>query len=199
MEMRRLGVNDYPHLEEIISVRAATKKFVNTFMNDDKPVTVADEEEYKTRWLAGMQKWYLTDSVTHDLYGAFSDDGVLLSCMSWRSDLPGQWSDGWVVGNLKARPGHSFMNNGILPLWKKMFEVCENKGLKRWHMLIIEGNRNKYQAIADRYLKDIDDSYSYEWTFIVPPNMQPTEDWVWGTMGRNLLNKEIRVRTGTKK
>jgi hypothetical protein len=36
-------------------------------------------------------------------------------------------------------------------------------------------------------------------TFIVPPNMQPTEDWVWGTMGRNLLNKEIRVRTGTKK
>jgi hypothetical protein len=199
MQIRRLSTEDYYHLEELVSIRVGTNKFFSDFVTNKDSATEDDQLEYKKRWLAGMLRWYLTPNDTHDLYGAFLDDGTLVSCMSWRSDLPAPWNDGWVVGNLKSRPGYSFRTNGILLLWTKMFEICEAKGLKRWHMVIVEDNKNRYQAVADRYFKDIDSSYSYDWTFIIPPDTQPSEDWVWGTMGRTLLNKEIRVRTGTKK
>lgn len=199
MQIRRLTLNDYHHLEHLVEERV--KKSESILPEFFKPEDITEEsiQEYKTRWLEGMKTYYLPDSLTHDLYGAFDDDGVLTSCMSWRSDLPEPWSDGWVVGNLKALPGKTFMRNGILQLWRTMFEVCEGKGLKRWHMMIVENNRNRYQSIADRYFKDFDSTYDYDWSFVIPANTQPEVDWVWGTMGRMLLNTEIRVRTGTKK
>jgi hypothetical protein len=197
MKIRRLGLDDYCHLEEMVSIKRS-EKFLKSFMDDDEHKNQENSKEYKTKWLSGMQKWYLSESNTHYLYGAF-EDGEMMSCMTWRTDLPGQWSDGWVVGNLKSRTGKSFMNNGIIKLWEKMFEICDGLGLKRWHMVIPESNSNRYQAVADRYFKDIDSGDDYEWSIIVPANTQPSEDWVWGTMGRSFLNKEIRVRTGTKK
>ena len=146
-----------------------------------------------------MEKWYLNPNDNlHYLYGYFEDD-LLVSCMSWRCDLPAPYNDGWVVGNLKSRPGYSVKTNGMLELWTKMFEICEGLGLKKWHMVIPAGNSRRYQAVADRYFKEIDSSYDYEWSIIVPPNTQPDIDWVWGSMGKVVLNTEIRVRTGTKK
>ena len=132
------------------------------------------------------------------MYGWY-DNNTLISCMSWRCDLSAPDNDGWVVGNLKSRPGYTVKTNGMLEIWNKMFEICEGMGLKKWHMVIPEGNSRRYQVVADRYFKDIDNSYDYEWSVIVPPNTQPELDWVWGSMGRIKLNTEIRVRTGTKK
>ena len=154
---------------------------------------------YRQRWLEGMEKHYLnpTDD-KHFLYGWYDND-LLVSCMGWRCDLPAPYEDGWVVGNLKSRPGYTVKTNGMLQLWNKMFEMCEGMGLKRWHMVIPEGNSRRYQAVADRYFKNIDDSYVYDWTIIVPPDTKPDIDWVWGSMGRIKLNTELRVRTGTKK
>jgi hypothetical protein len=185
---------DYSHFNDL-------KDLVNT-KSGIKAVVANDMEyilKYRHRWIEGMQKWYLdTTSNTHFLYGWYEND-VLVSCMGWRCDLPEPWKDSWVVGNLKSRPGYSIKTNGMLELWTKMFEVCEGMGLKKWHMVIPESNSRRYQAVADRYFKEIDTSYDYEWSIIVPPNTEPDIEWVWGSMGRTQLNTEIRVRTGTKK
>lgn len=190
--IKRLDMHDFEQLKELVN----TKSNITDVLADD----VGDILRYRSRWLEGMQKHYLSgdNAKTHYLYGYFKDD-VLISCMAWRCNLPAPWNDGWVVGNLKSRPGNSVRTNGMLELWNKMFEICEGLGLKRWHMVIPQNNSRRYQAVADRYFKDIDSSYDYEWSVIVPPKTQPDIPWVWGSMGRVLLNSEIRVRTGTKK
>ncbi len=188
--IKRLDMSDLDQLKELVN----TKSNITDVLADD----VGDILRYRSRWLEGMQKHYLKNNNTHFLYGYYKDN-VLVSCMGWRCDLPAPWNDSWVVGNLKSRPGFSVRTNGMLELWTKMFEECEAKGLKRWHMVIPQNNSRRYQAVADRYFKDIDGSYDYEWSIIVPPNTQPDIPWVWGSMGRVLLNSEIRVRTGTKK
>lgn len=189
--LHRLDMSDLENLKDLVAAKGGVRDLVA----DD----LANVLTYRARWLEGMQKHYLNhEDDTHYLYGWYQND-KLISCMGWRCNLPKPWNDGWVVGNLKSRPGHTVKTNGMLQLWNKMFEICEGKGLKRWHMVIPEGNSRRYQVVADRYFKDIDSSYDYEWSIIVPPNTQPDIDWVWGSMGRILLNSEIRVRTGTKK
>ena len=187
----RLDMTDFKNLKELVGLKASVK--------DIAADELSDILTYRSRWIEGMQKYYLNpNSNTHFMYGWY-EDNVLISCMSWRCDLPDPWDDGWVVGNLKSRPGYTVKTNGMLEIWNKMFEICEGKGLKRWHMVIPEGNSRRYQVVADRYFKDIDDSYEYDWTMIVPANTQPEIDWIWGSMGRIKLNTEIRVRTGIKK
>jgi len=188
--LHRLTLDDYEQLNDLVNTKAIVKDVVA----DDLGYIL----RYRKLWIEGMKKHYLKDSKTHYMYGWF-ENNLLVSCMSWRCDLPDLWSDSWVVGNLKSRPGYSIKTNGMLQLWTKMFEICEGLGLKRWHMVIPQNNSRRYQAVADRYFKDIDSSYDYQWSIIVPPNTQPEIDWVWGTMGRQLLNSEVRVRTGTKK
>ena len=190
MAIRRLVMYDSNALLDLCSSRVTVKgvfdKDVSKYLN------------YEELWLAGMKKHYLVGKDTHYMYGCFKD-GLLVSCMAWRCDLPPPWDDGWVVGNLKTRPGYGLRDTGMIELWQTMFEICEGKGLRRWHMLIPESTRNGYQRVADRFFKEMDSTYSYEWSITVPPNTQPDVDWVWGTMGRIMHEKEIRVRTGTKK
>jgi hypothetical protein len=187
----RLDLSDYAQLKELVNTKSNLKEIVADNLNDILT--------YRSRWVEGMQKYYLSPkSQTHFMYGWY-DNNTLVSCMSWRCDLPVPHDDGWVVGNLKSRPGYTVKTNGMLHIWNKMFEICEGMGLKKWHMVIPEGNSRRYQVVADRYFKDIDNSYDYDWSVIVPPNTQPELDWVWGSMGRIKLNTEIRVRTGTKK
>ena len=188
----RLNLSHLKDLKELVNDKGGTIKSV---MADN----LYDILTYRQRWVEGMEKHYLNSSDDkHFLYGWYVND-VLVSCMGWRCDLPAPYDDGWVVGNLKSRPGYTVKTNGMLQLWTKMFEICEGMGLKKWHMVIPEGNSRRYQAVADRYFKSIDDSYVYEWSIIVPPDTKPDIDWVWGSMGRIKLNTELRVRTGTKK
>lgn len=189
--LRRLDMTDFKQLKELVNTKSNVKEIIAD--------NLSDILTYRARWIEGMQRHYLNpESKTHYMFGWY-EAGILVSCMSWRCDLPKPWNDGWVVGNLKSRPGYTVKTNGMLDIWNKMFEVCEGLGLKRWHMVIPEGNSRRYQLVADRYFKDIDDSYEYDWSVVVPPNTQPEQDWVWGSMGRIKLNTEIRVRTGTKK
>jgi len=187
---RKLTLADQDLLVELVNTKSSISGMA--------PNILESALYYRKRWVEGMAKYYLPANDTHDLYGYFEND-ILVSCMGWRSDLPYPLDNSWVVGNLKARPGYSIRKNGILQLWTKMFEVCEAKGLNSWHMIIPETGRNRYQAVADRYFKDIDSTYDYHWSVIVPPNTMPVDEWVWGSMGRQKLNTEIRVRTGTKK
>lgn len=193
-KLKRLTSKDYYHLEELIeSQNQLNPKKLDVY--NSSPDT---SEIYKYRWLTGMKTYYLVGNDTHYLYGYFIDK-KLISCIGWRCDLPEPYDKDWVVGHLKSRPGYFFSSNGIIELWKKMFSICEEKGLTRWHMLIVPDNKNRYQLIADRYFKEIDRTYSYKWTLKIPPQTQPKIDWIWGTMGRMLLNTELKLRTGTKK
>lgn len=188
----RLNYSHLKDLKDLVNDKGGTIKSV---VADN----LYDILTYRQRWLEGMEKHYLNSADDkHFLYGWYVND-VLVSCMGWRCDLPAPYDDGWVVGNLKSRPGYTIKTNGMLQLWTKMFEICEGRGLKKWHMVIPENNSRRYQAVADRYFKTIDDSYDYEWSIIVPPDTKPDIDWVWGSMGRIKLNTELRVRTGTKK
>jgi hypothetical protein len=196
MTVRKLQLSDKHHLYDIVNSKGTVTNISPTAVSI---ATVLEYSvQYRQRWVEGMEKYYLVNNETHDLYGYFDKD-ILVSCMGWRSDLPDPWYNSWVVGNLKARPGYSIRTNGMIQLWQTMFEVCEAKGLTSWHMLIPESNKRRYQVVADKYFKEIDSSYDYEWSYIVPPNVIPDVDWVWGSMGRQKLNAEIRVRTGTKK
>jgi hypothetical protein len=189
--IKRLTIDDSNSLGKLVSA----KPKVTSVLPEDAGIAL----RYRTLWLEGMIKWYLEpQNNSNFLYGFFKED-KLISCMSWRCGLPEPWNDGWVVGNLKSIPGYSVRTNGMLELWEKMFEICDDLGLTKWHMVIPESNSRRYQAVADKYFKEIDSRYDYEWSIIVPPNTQPTVDWVWGTMGRMLINNEVRVRTGTKK
>jgi hypothetical protein len=188
--IKRLTMDDIDQLKTLVNSKGAV-----TDVLPDEPSAIL---KYRGRWLEGMKLHYLKESNTHDMYGYFRDD-ELISCMAWRCDLPVPWNDGWVVGNLKSKPGYTVRTNGMLQLWEKMFEVCEGRGLKRWHMVIPQTNKNRYQAVADRYFKDVDGTYDYDWSLIVPADTVPDVSWVWGSMGKVKLNTEIRVRTGTKK
>jgi len=190
MTVRRLNIDDVDDLRLFVNSR----RTVRDLFDEQTSILI----EYQEKWLEGMKRYYLTGTDTHYLYGSFND-GQLLSCMGWRCDLQHPWDDGWVVGHLKTRPGQGLVKTGMVDLWRAMFEICESKGLQRWHMLIPESNRSGYQAIADRFFKDIDSTYDYEWSVIVPPRTKPDIDWIWGTMGRTFHEKEIRVRTGIKK
>ncbi len=191
MALKRLSLEDVDQLKLLVNSR----RNVRDLLDDD----VSNLIEYRVKWLEGMKRYYLVGKDTHYLYGYFSNDGQLVSCMGWRCDLPDPWDDGWVVGHLKTLPGYSIRRSGMIELWNIMFDICESKGLRRWHMLIPESNRDAYQMVADKFFNDIDSTYTYDWTLVIPARTQPEIDWVWGTMGRVLHDKEIRLRTGTKK
>lgn len=190
MPIKRLTHADVNDLRDLVGSRSSVKGM----MSDDVSLAI----NYRAKWVEGMQRYYLVGNDTHYLYGYYHD-GRIMSCMGWRCDLPQPWDDGWVVGHLKTRPGVGLRTSGMVDLWRSMFEICEEKGLKRWHMLIPEGTRDGYQSVADRFFSDIDNNYDYEWSLVVPANTKPDVDWVWGTMGRVEHDKEIRLRTGTKK
>ena len=190
MTIKRLTMTDIADLKDLVNSRLSVKGMIT----DDTSLAI----NYPTKWLEGMKMHYLVGSNTHYLYGNYKDN-ILVSCMGWRCDLPHPWNDGWVVGHLKTRPGISLRSSGMIDLWRIMFEICEGNELKRWHMLIPEDTRDGYQSVADRFFKEIDSTYDYEWSLVIPANTTPSVDWVWGTMGRIEHDKEIRLRTGIKK
>jgi hypothetical protein len=191
MESRRLQHDDVNALRDLVHRRSTIKGMLS------EEISLAIN--YRAKWLEGMQRYYLDGGDTHYLYGCHDTDGQLLSCLGWRCGLPEDWSDGWVVGHLKTRPGHGIVRSGMMSLWREMFRVCEAKGLRRWHMLIPENTRDGYQRVADRFFADVDGTYDYSWSMIIPAGTRPETDWVWGVMGRVEHVQELRLRTGTKK
>lgn len=190
MSIKRLDLGDLDGLQRLVDSRGSIKGM----LSDDVSLAI----NYRAKWLEGMKRHYLVGNDTHYLYGHHKD-GSLVSCIGWRCDLPAPWEDGWVVGHLKTVPRLSLKESGMVDLWRTMFEVCEEKGLRRWHMLIPAETRDGYQRVADRFFKDIDSQYDYEWSLTVPAGTRPAIDWVWGTMGRVEHKMEIRLRTGTRK
>jgi hypothetical protein len=147
-------------------------------------------------WIEGMKKYYLKGDVDHCLYGLFRDN-VLIAMGGYRSDLPTPYNNGWVVVYLKTDPDVSF--SCLNPIWEKIYEDCENRGMTTWHCLIEPERQRKFDAWYRRNMMNINDRYTYHTSVNIPAGTQPEVDWVWGMMGRRISKVDFIVRTGYRK
>ena len=151
-------------------------------------------------WIDGITKYYLTPNNEHAIHGYFNDAGELMSYVGWRMDLPPPYDDGWTIAHLKTRPGTLLPSqSGLVGLWEKMFEVCEERGLRRWHAVIKDKNWSKFDSFYRRYIPKINNDYEYYDLCHIPPGTRPEIDWVWAMIGRRTWPTELRVRTGERK
>jgi hypothetical protein len=152
--------------------------------------------EFWELWISAMKKLYLQGDIDHCLYGLFRDN-ALIAMGGYRSDLPSPYNDGWVVVYLKTDPEVSF--SCLNPIWEKIYEDCENRGMTTWHCLIEPKRQRKFDAWYRRNMMDINDRYTYHTSVTISAGTQPEVDWVWGMMGRKLSKVDFIVRTGIRK
>jgi len=148
-------------------------------------------------WIAGMKKYYLHDNNTHFLYGMF-ENSILKAMVGWRCELPEPYNEDWIIVYLKADPRKNATKLYMVPLWKFMFIECEKRGFKKWHSLIKPERWAPFDAFYKRLIPEINNSYTYETTLVIPALTKPDVDWVWGMMGRRPLPDDYIIRTGTK-
>jgi len=160
----------------------------------------AQDPAVQQLWIDGITKYYLTPNNEHAIYGYFNDAGELMSYVGWRMDLPPPYDDGWTIAHLKTRPGAILPSqSGLVELWEKMFELCEARGLRRWHAIIKDKSWSKFDSFYRRYIPKINNDYEYYDLCNIPPGTKPDIEWVWAMIGRRIWQTELRVRTGERK
>jgi len=177
------------HLAE--ADRAQKKPFIRI----DKSLEHLDD--FWNIWISGMKRYYLNDDDYHYLYGLFEGE-ILMAMVGWRCDLPPPYDKDWVIVYLKSDPEKNALRRYMKPLWEFMFKECEKNGLSSWHSLIKPGRWSKFDAFYQRIIPEINNSYTYETTVMIPAGTKPDVDWVWGMMGRRVLQDDYIVRTGKK-
>jgi hypothetical protein len=148
-------------------------------------------------WSKGINTYYLNHDDFHYLYGCY-DGPELLTILGWRCDLPKPYHRDWVIAWMKGAPTIRSTSVALPLLWRKMFEICEGKGLNRWHALVKKDRYFKFDAFERRYTADLHRHYRYETSLDIPKNTMPTVDWVWAMMGRHVLLEDYELRTGTR-
>jgi hypothetical protein len=146
-------------------------------------------------WISAMKRWYLKGDVNHCLYGLFRDN-ALIAMGGYRSDLPKPYNNGWVVVYLKTDPDVSF--SCLNPIWEKIYQDCEDRGMTTWHCLIEPERQRKFDAWYRRNMININDRYTYHTSVNIPAGTQPEVDWVWAMMGRKLSKVDFIIRTGVR-
>jgi hypothetical protein len=160
----------------------------------------AQDPAVRQLWIDGIVKYYLTPNNDRLLYGAFDDQENLLSYVGWKMDLPLPYDKDWVIAHLKTREGSVLPSQtGMVKLWEKMFEICEERGLRRWHAVIKDKSWSKFDSFYRRYIPKINNDYEYYDLCNIPPETKPDIDWVWAMIGRRTWPTELRVRTGERK
>lgn len=188
--IRELNVKDIDAICEIYFDRI-------DYTNTNNP---AQDPSVRQLWIDGITKYYLTPNDEHAIYGAFNENSELISYVGWRMDLAPPFDDSWVIAHLKTRPGLLLPSkNGMVELWEKMFEICERRGLRRWHAVIKDDSWGKFDSFYRRYIPKINNDYRYYDLCKIPPNTKPDIDWVWAMIGRRTWDEELRVRTGERK
>jgi len=162
----------------------------------DKTAEPEAVEKIWQLWSNAIKRYYLIGDEFHYLYGIWDNENVLQTMLGWRCDLPAPYNNDWVIVYMKSRPESTL---GFLePLWRLMFEQCETRGFDKWHAIVSKDRYTKFDAFERRFTPDIHSRYKYETLVDMPPETQPTIEWVWAMMGRNLLKSHHEVRTGTR-
>ncbi len=165
--------------------------------NDIDDEAIQGMEKVWALWKAGIQRYYLDDDEYHFLYGCY-DKKKLITILGWRCDLPEPYNKDWVIAWMRSSPSVTATNKSLPLLWRKMFEVCEGKGLERWHAIVTKDRYTKFDAFERRYTPDIHKRYRYETSVDIPAGEKPNVEWVWSMMGRSILKEDKEVRTGTR-
>lgn len=190
---------DLSHWDEIEELYFACEQGIKA-RQSAKGAPITDDSGMKRMWemwQAGIKRYYLGTDDYHFLYGIWGD-GKLQTMLGWRCDLPKPYDKDWVIVYMKSRPETNTTSNYLAPLWRLMFEYCENRGLERWHAIVSKDRYVKFDAFERRFTADIHSRYKYDTLVDIPPGTQPDIEWVWAMMGRHLLQMHQEVRTGTR-
>lgn len=201
MEIRLLTIEDFDQIEKI---------YFDSFWSDRKKKELREIEvdqdferiaKKDDRWFASIKNLYLNpEDTNHLMYGAL-EDGKLLVYFCVRLNLPGAWSDGFVISWMRGDPAVNNMTNGALG---KMYEVVyahtESIGKKRWYWIVEQDRYKKFNAFARRYTNFIDEHYEPYLLCDVPRGKQIDISWVWGMLGRTIsTHEDYTVRAGIMK
>lgn len=202
MKVRLLTIADYDQIEKI---------HYDTFFSDrrkkelrGKPVShdferIARKDE---KLFSAIKKYYLNpDDKEHLMWGVFDDQEHLLVYTGVRLDLPGIWNDGFVFAWMKGDPTVNNVRNGAMYLMlKEAYDYCESVGKKRWYWIIEKDRHSKYNALANKSTKFIDERYDFYTLCEIPRGSKPDIDWVWAMIGRvQDFENDYIVRAGVLK
>lgn len=200
MKVRHLNYND---LQEIERIFYSNKEAVS-IRNSKKGKSNIDSEKLAhlvPLWFDAMKKWYLNlEDKEHILLG-LEENNKILAYVGIRLDLPGEYSDGWVVSWLKADPNINLINNGgMKKLWEEMFNYAESVGKIRWHTITEKKRHRAFDAFGKKLVPEINNRYDYYTLCEILPGTKPKEDWIFAMMGRTIQDTTtFIVRTGILK
>lgn len=199
MDIKRLDHTDFESIKDLFwRCHNAEAERAVALKGSDLEENLKELPRFWEIWSAGIQKYYLTHDDYHYLYGIYQDN-KLMSMVGWRCDLPVPYDKDWVIVYLKADPSINALKSYVAPLWKLMFDKCEERGLTSWHSLIEPNRWSKFDAFYQKLIPEINDRYEYTTTWTIPAGEHPGEDWVWAMMGRRPLKTDYMVRTGKRK
>ena len=200
MIVRHLDFTDLPEIERIFYANndSVAKK------NEIRGKKVMPKEKLShliPLWFSAMEKWYLNPEDTDHILLGLVEGNKLLAYVGIRFDLPGEFSDSWIVSWLKADPEINLIKNGGMKLlWTEMFAYAEGKGKKRWHTITEKSRHRAFDAFGKKLVPDIDNRYHYYTLYEIPAGTRPKDDWVFAMMGRTVQEEtDYIVRTGVLK
>lgn len=200
MKAKVLTLKDFSEISRVFHASMKEEQIRN-LKRGIPPQTDEDiklSEELTEKWFWGIQNWYLNDQDDqHILFGVY-DKRKLVAFVGARLDLPGEYSNGWVVSWLKGDPDVNITRNGAISiLWNFMFDHCEQLGKTEWHTLVEQDRHGAFDSFGKKLVKEIDDRYEYHTLCEIPRGTRSDIDWVYAMMGRQIIdNKDYIVRTG---
>jgi hypothetical protein len=202
MYVRLLDVNDFKQVEKI---------YYDSFISDRKRKELRNIEVEKDfdkiekvdkKWFDAIYNLYLNPKDTdHPMWGVFDDNDKLLVYTGVRLDLPGIWNDGFCFAWMKGDPAVNNVRNGAMYLMlKTAYDYCESIGKTKWYWIIEKDRHSRYNALAIKSTKFIDDRWDPYTLCEIPRGHKPDIEWVWSMIGRMpSTDTDYIVRAGSLK
>ena len=200
MIVRHLNYDDLPEIERIFY---SNKSAVEERNLKKQKITMSSEKlaHLIPLWFDAMKKWYLNPKDDQHILLGLEEENRILAYVGIRLDLPGEYSDGWVVSYLKADPNINLIRNGGMKmLWLEMFKYAEDRGKIRWHTITEKKRHKAFDAFGKKLVPEIDNRYEYYTLCEILPGEKPKDDWIFSMMGRTIQETTaFIVRTGILK
>ena len=198
MIVRHLTISDLPEIERIFYANNESVERKNN-LRGKKVMPKEKLSHLIPLWFNAMNKWYLNpEDKEHILLGLIEGD-KLLAYVGLRFDLPGEFSDSWIVSWLKADPATNLIKNGGMKLlWSEMFGYAESVGKKRWHTITEKNRHRAFDAFGKKLVPEIDKRYTYYTLCEIPAGTRPPEDWIFEMKSSNVSFFPLDIRLNGK-
>jgi hypothetical protein len=130
------------------------------------------------------------------LVGAFTDEGVLRSCvgMFFWDKLPGV-TDHTMVIDRSHSPLFNPKKSGHLHIIRSMHEYCESQDRYYHYCVKHAGHMKAELKMWDKYTDEFFNRYERYVEYIVPAGTRPPWDSYWGIMGRITYPYDIAIHS----